>query len=318
LHTSKRIFDLLREFSPRVEPASIDEAYLAVEDDQPEVLGARVQLRMEEVIGLTASLGISESRCLAKVASSMRKPRGLTFLPLAKVEEVLWPLPVSTLPGVGAKTAARLAGFGLSTVGDLARSPEADLVRVLGMHAASLRRRARGEDSRRVVTPEEAPDAKSIGHERTLEQDEYDRSRLEALVCFLVQKVGRRARRYHMAGRRVVLKLRDRHFHTITRGRVLPAPVDADDVILRVAKDLLAETRFWERGVRLAGVSLQMLVDVADSRQLAFEFESKPQRALPVVDQIRTKHGESAIGLARALESERDPDEQRITFTPPR
>jgi DNA polymerase-4 len=179
----------------------------------------------------------------------------------------------------------------------------------------SLRKRARGEDVRRVVTPEEAPDAKSIGHEHTLEHDEYDLSRLEASLSFLVQKVGRRARRHGMAGRRVVVKLRDRSFHTITRGRVLSSPVDADDAIFRVARALLAATRVWERGVRLIGVSLELLARTDQARQLAFAFDARPARVLPVMDRIRTKHGEAAIGLGRALQTERDPAEQRITFT---
>ena len=317
LHTSKRIFELLRRFSARVEPASIDEAYVEVESEAPCDTGAAIQAAVESEIGLSCSLGVSESKYLAKVASAFEKPHGLTFMPRASVEEKLWPLPVSVLPGVGDKTAVRLAARGWRTVGDLARAPSGALELTLGALGESLRRRVHGRDRGRVTPPEEAPDAKSIGHEHTLEHDLYDRSQIEAMICFLVQKVGRRARRHGLAGRRLVLKLRDRRFQTITHGRMLSEPLDADTALFRVACDLLAETRFWERGVRLVGVNLQLLVHADRTRQLAFEF-AEAGRALPVVDSIRTKHGERAIGLARALETGRDPGVERITFRPPR
>lgn len=318
LHTSARIFELLRGFSPRLEPASVDEAYLEVESDDPRALGACIQERIEEDIGLTASLGISESKVLAKVGSSFKKPRGLTVLRRADVEEVLWPLPASVLPGVGEKTAARLALHGYRTVGDLGRASEAELVRRFGAHGASLRRRARGEDRGRVTPPEEAPDAKSIGHEHTLERDVYERSQLEALLCVLVQKVGRRARKHGLAGRRLLLKLRDRRFHTISHGRVLPRAVDADEDLFRIGCELLGETRFWERGVRLLGVSLQLLVP---ARQLELDLGPlRATRALPVVDALRSKYGARAVVLGRGLEAAegRGPHDPRISFTLPR
>jgi len=317
LHTSKRIFELLRQFSTKVEPASIDEAYLELETDDPVGVASRIQARIDSDIGLTASLGISESKYLAKIAAGFAKPRGLTFLPRSAAPEKLWPLPVAVLPGVGVKTAARLASHGWRTVGDLATAPAGALEHALGMRGASLRRRVHGLDRGRVTPPSEAPDAKSIGHEHTLEHDLYDRSAIEAMLSYLVQKVGRRARRHALAGRRLVLKLRDRHFHTITHGRMLAEPLDDDVALFRIAAELLGETRFWERGIRLVGVHLELLVHVDAVRQLTFDFAERG-RALPVVDSIRSKHGERAIGLARALATGRDPGAQRIAFAPPR
>jgi DNA polymerase-4 len=321
LSTSKRIFELLGTFSPRVEPASVDEAYVEIdapEDPRPE--GRRIQAHLESTLHLSASLGISDSKYLAKVASSFEKPRGLTFLPRRAVGEMLWPRPVSVLHGVGEKTTLRLAALGYATVGDLGRAPEGALERSLGALGGSLRRWATGSDARRVTPPEEAADAKSISHEHTLEEDLYDRSKVEALVSDLATRVGRRARRHGMTGRRVLLKLRDKRFETITHGRILPQAIDSDGELCRIGHELLAETRFWERGVRLLGVSLQLLVPSSAGRQLALDFDSPAALSLPVIDQIKTKYGEGAIGSARILDTGRDRRREapRISFNYPR
>jgi DNA polymerase-4 len=250
LHTSKRIFDLLGSFSPRVEPASVDEAYVEIEAADPQAEGRRIQAQIATTVQLSASLGISDSKYLAKVASSFEKPGGLTFLPRSAVREMLWPRPVSVLHGVGAKTESRLAALGYATVGDLGRAPEGALERSLGALGGALRRWSTGNDARRVTPPEEAADAKSISHEYTLE-DLYDRSKVEAMACIL-RRAGRRARR-HGSGRRVLL-LRDKRFETITQAFFPKRSIDGD--ITRIGHELLAETRFWERGVRLPGVSL--------------------------------------------------------------
>jgi DNA polymerase-4 len=314
VHTSKRIFEVLREFTPRVEPASVDEAYLDLDDGSGDdaatagaviaarSLGARIQAAIGERIGLGASLGVAATKFLAKMASGWEKPRGLTVVTRADVPVRLWPLPVVAMYGVGAKTEARLHRLGYVTVGDLARAPDGQLERQMGAYGALLARRARGDDGGRVVPPEEGPDARSIGCEQTLSRDESDRERIEALLAALATRVGRRARRHAFAGRRVVLKLRDPSFATITHGRVVPQPVDADADLVRIARELLAETRFWERGVRLLGVSLQQLVRTDHGRQLAFDF-SAINRALPAMDAIRSKYGEHAIAAARILEA---------------
>jgi DNA polymerase IV len=305
LHTARRIYAELGRFSPRVEPASIDEAYLEVETETPEALGAEIQAHLARTVELPASVGISESKFIAKVASSLCKPRGRTFLPRERLATLLWPLPVQVLPGVGAKTAAWLEAHGYRTVGDLAGTAEPVLERVLGGVGVSLCRRARGEDGGRVRPPEEAPDAKSIGHEHTLAVDCYDQSRLEALLCELAARVGRRARRHQMGGRRVVLKVRDRRFVSITHGRMVPEPVDADADLFAIACALLAETRCWSRGVRLVGLSLQQLVHLDQARQQVFEFAARPARALPALDQVQSKYGPAALVAARVLEAPR-------------
>ena len=305
LYTARAIFEELRGFSPRVEPASIDEAYIEVETSEPQHLGAQIQAHLASTVRLPASIGISESKYLAKVASSLQKPRGLTFLPRALVPELLWPLPVQVLPGVGAKTAAHLEALGFFTVGDLARTAEPALERVLGGVGVSLCRRARGEDGGRVTPPDEAPDAKSIGHEHTLAQDCFDRGRLEALLCELAGRVGRRARRHHLGGRRVVMKLRDPRFNTITRGRIVPEPVDADGDLFSIGCQLLAATQFWTRGVRLIGLALQQLMSLDQARQLAFDFAARDRRALPAMDAVQSKYGPAAIAPARVLEAPR-------------
>jgi DNA polymerase-4 len=308
LHTSVRLYRLLERFAPRVEPASIDEAYLDIETEgDVQELGRRIMASIESELGLTASLGISDSKYLAKVCSSFAKPRGLSVLMRAEVAEKLWGRPLEVLYGVGEKTAARLQGLGCRNVGDVARLPLPVLQVQLGIVGLALHDMVWGRDHWRVVTPRESPDAKSIGHEHTLHRDLFDRSRIEALLCGLAERVARRARRGGMAGRRVVLKLRDPRFFTITHGRVLPQAVDTAEEIFHSARQLLHETRFWERGVRLAGLSLQLLVRTEAARQIQFDFAASGQKKSPLVDRIRSKYGEHAIGLARSLEAGRRP-----------
>jgi len=303
LDTSRRIFAELETFTPRVEPASVDEAYVEVEADDPLDLGRRIQSHLDATVELSASLGISDSKYLAKVSSSFAKPHGMTVLRRCDVAAMLWPRPVDVLYGVGARTTARLQLLGLSTVGDVACAPPGVLERALGAHGESLRRRARGEDRWRVTPPDEAPDAKSIGHEHTLEKDLYEREAVETMLRYLCGKVGRRARKYHVAGRRVVLKLRDHEFHTIAHGRILPAAVDHDDDVYRIACELLGETCFWERGVRLVGVTLELLVPTGAGGQLTFDFDPRAARAQAVRDQITNKYGDRAVTPARVLEA---------------
>jgi DNA polymerase-4 len=275
---------------------------------------------IESELDLTASLGISDSKYLAKVCSSFAKPRGLTVLLRAEVATKLWPRPVDTLYGVGERTAERLRALGCESVGDVARTPVQVLKHAFGVYGETLHDLARGRDRWRVVTPREAADARSIGHRRTLSTDFHERSRIEAFLCNLAEKVARRARRYGLAGRRVVVTLRDPRFHTITHGRVLPEPVDSAEAIFAVACSLLGETRFWERGVRMVGITLQLLVPAQAARQLHFEFSARGERTSPVVDSIRSKYGEHAIGLARTLESGRRSRRgpRHVSFQPPR
>ncbi|HZL86648.1 MAG TPA: DNA polymerase IV [Candidatus Krumholzibacteria bacterium] len=306
LHTSVRLYRLLERFSPRVEPASVDEAYLEIATTgDVRAIGRRIMACIESELQLTASLGISDSKYLAKVCSAFDKPRGMTVLRRADVPQKLWPRPLDVLFGVGEKTALRLRALGCATVGDVARTPVSVLDRELGVVGVTLHAMACGQDRWRVVTPDEAVDARSIGHEHTLERDVYDRSAIEALLSELSERVARRARRASMAGRRVVLKLRDPRFFTITHGRVLPHALDTAEDVFAVARVLLEESRFWERGVRLVGISLQMLVPSDAARQLRFTFAGRADQKSPVVDRIRAKYGEHAIGLARSLEAGR-------------
>jgi DNA polymerase-4 len=306
VHTSVQLYRILREFSPRVEPASIDEAYVdALVHGDVTDFGRRIMRRIETQLGLTASLGISDSKYLAKVGSAFSKPRGLTMLMRSDVPLQLWPRPVSCLYGVGEKTREKLAHMGCTTVGDLARMPVTSLERRLGQPGVALWHRARGEDNWRIVTPNEAPDARSIGHEHTLHQDVYDRSRIEAVLCDLCERVSRRARRANMGGRRLVLKLRDPSFNTTTHGQMLPRLIDSAEDLFATARVLLQQTRFWRRGVRLLGVSLQKLSDTQAARQLCFDFDRRSQRTSPVVDSINRRYGDHAIGLGRSLEAKR-------------
>ena len=125
------------------------------------------------------------------------------------------------------------------------------------------------------------------------------------MLCDLCERVSRRARKAHMGGRRLVLKLRDPSFYTTTHGHTLPRLIDSAEDLFAVSRVLLRDTRFWRRGVRLLGVSLQRLADTRSMRQLCFDFDRRSQRTSPVVDRINRRYGDHAIGLARSLEAKR-------------
>lgn len=263
--TSDVVMALLRELSPLVEPASLDEAYvdLAAGDGHDlsvegvTEIGRRLKERIAAATGgVTGSVGIGTSKLMAKIGSDLQKPDGLVVVPPGRELDVLHPLPVTRLGGVGPATAERLHQVGVKTVGDLAAKSLADLVALAGRaHGSGLHALARAEDDRPVVADREA---KSVSHEETFERDLTDLDVLGREIDSMAARVGERLRKSSVSGRTVTVKLRRYDFTTLTRSQTLPQPTDDVRTIATTARRLLTEAG-TQGGLRLLGVGVSGL-----------------------------------------------------------
>jgi DNA polymerase-4 len=298
---SRQVMARLENLSPLVEQISIDEAFVDISGlGDPLSLARRLQSEVRDGIGLPCSIGIAASKLVAKIATEVGKksgpkgepPNALTLVPPGQEAAFLNPLPADMLWGVGPKTASKLAEKGIHTIGDIARRPEADLVRWFGENGRDLLRRARGQDDRPIETEREA---KSVSQETTFARDLRDDRELERTLRELSAQVGRRLRRDGLAGRTVRLKLRWPDFTSLTRQTSLSQPVDQDDEIFASALELLHAVRTPGRAVRLIGVGVSGLG--APLRQLGlWDVQGEKRRKLQeVVDELQEKYGRQAI-----------------------
>ncbi|MBM7806562.1 DNA polymerase-4 [Geodermatophilus bullaregiensis] len=280
--TSDVVMALLRELSPLVEPVSIDEAYvdlaagpgLDLSVDGVTALARGLKERIAAATGgVTGSVGIGSSKLMAKIASDLDKPDGLVVVPPGSELDVLHPLPVTRLGGVGPATAERLHQVGVKTVSDLARKSLPDLVALAGRaHGTGLYQLARAEDDRPVVAEREA---KSVSQEETFERDLTDLSRLNRLIDAMATRVGTRLRASALSGRTVTLKLRRYDFTTITRSQTLPQPTDDARQVASIARRLLVEAGTGG-GLRLLGVGVSGLSQYAQGDLFALDVEDAP------------------------------------------
>jgi DNA polymerase-4 len=309
---------ILRSYTPLVEPIALDEAFLDVEGARrlhgrgPDIAAAaREQVRSET--GLTASVGVATTKLVAKLASDLSKPDGLLVVAPGTELDLLHPLSVRRLWGVGPATERKLRALGVATVGDLAALPEETLVLTLGNAAGRhLHELAWNRDERPVVADQEV---KSIGHEETFPVDLHDHVALEHRLVGLADGVASRLRAAHVSARTVQLKVRFGDFKTVTRSRTLAEPTDLAGDLLRVARDLLRALDVAS-GIRLLGISGQQLVrrapTVADQGTLFADdaddregVEPPPgedrQAALErSVDEVRARFGAGAVGHGSA------------------
>ncbi|GGD19288.1 DNA polymerase IV [Nocardioides daphniae] len=265
--SSRLVMSALREVSPLVEPLSLDEAFvdLAAADlpdlslDTVTQVAEDLRARVHEVTGgLTATVGVASSKFMAKVASELDKPDGLTVVAPGTELELLWPMHVRVIPGVGPATVERLRRDGIHTVADLARASEEEVVRLLGKaHGHGLHRLAHGLDNRAVVPEREA---KSVSVEDTYSEDVTDRLLMEGLLARQAGTVARRLATARQSGRTVTIKVRLHDFTTLSRSSTLDSPTDDAQVIARTARRLLGEVD-TTGGVRLLGVGVSGLAD---------------------------------------------------------
>ncbi|HET6153251.1 MAG TPA: DNA polymerase IV [Marmoricola sp.] len=283
--TSRAVMELLRSISPLVEPLSLDEAFidLAASDlDDLSVAGVsrfgyELKERVAEVTGgLSGSVGIGTSKFIAKIASELDKPNGLVVVAPGMEQDLLRPMQVTVIPGVGPATAEQLRRIGVHTVAELEQISADELVRALGKaQGQGLYSLARAQDDRPVVAEREA---KSISVEDTYESDHVDRKILAALVERQAGKVTERLRKARMSGRTVTLKVRLHDFSTLTRSATLPGPTDDARTVSRVARTLLEELD-TSGGVRLLGVGVSGLADWIQDDLFSDSEDAEPETA---------------------------------------
>ena len=300
VEVSKQVFEILDEFTPLVEPLSIDEAFLDVTGSirlfgPPDQIAWNLKQRIREETQLVASVGVAPNKFLAKLASDIEKPDGLVVVPDDRVREFLDPIPISRLWGVGKATLPKIEALGVRTFGDLRRHAESELRGPFGETGEQFYRLVRGMDDRRVVPDREA---KSISHEVTFAIDVDDHDQLRAVLLEQLDHVGQRLRRNGRLARTVTLKIRTADFSTITRSKTLATATDVTDVLWSSTAELF---KTWSRGkvapVRLIGVGVSQLSTEKD-QQLALFGEEDVQRHRDLdrtIDQIRERYGDDAL-----------------------
>jgi DNA polymerase-4 len=306
---SHRVFGVLNRFSPQVEMASIDEAYVDMTGTErlhgPPLRAAHaLHEAMRAETRLNCSIGIGTSRLVAKISSDQAKPNGVLWVLPGQEVRFLAPLDVRKVPGVGKVTEKNLNALGIHKVGDLARFEEGFLESRFGKWGLALAGKAQGLDAGGWFDSEVGADteAKSISHEHTYREDTGDADVLEATLARLSEMVGRRLRENGLHARTLQLKLRYQNFSTITRAHTLARPTQVDTEIFEEIRALFQAN--WKRGekVRLLGVHAASFEDAGP--QLGLLGEDKHQRweqALAAADRLRDKYGESAVSLASGM-----------------
>jgi DNA polymerase-4 len=323
---SREVFEIFHEFTPLVEGLSLDEAFLDVTGSRtllgtPREMGVAIKARIRERTGLTASVGVSFNKLLAKMASDLKKPDGLCTIDPHEVDVVLDPLPIRRLFGIGPKTAPRLEECGIHTLGQLKAAPDAVLWPLFGKYTQNIRNRAAGIDERPVV-----PDwqEKQVSAEETFDTDLRKPAEMHAELAKLADRVGTRLRAKQLSSSTVVVKIRRRDFTTYTRSRSFSPATQDTGAILGIARELLdgwlAEQP--RAAVRLLGVGVGSLAEatqmdlfgqpVGDAAAPKSEATAAPANQMkvadragakldPTLDRIREKFGDAAVTRASGL-----------------
>ncbi len=305
---SQKVMAILNQLTPLVEQISIDEAFMDVSDlPQSSLEIARsLQADIDQKTGLPCSIGVATNKLTAKIATNIGKsthrastpPRAILAVPPGGEAAFLAPLPVRELWGVGPKMSARLVELGITTIGELAKMPDAWMVKQFGKWGYEMSQHARGIDDRPVEVVHEA---KSISQEVTFDRDIADRERLEDTLRELSSQVAYRLRQNNLTGATVRIKLRWPDFSTHTRQFTLPQPTDQDGIIFSTACQLFHS--LWQPGkaVRLLGVGTSGLADKVYQMTLWDGVNEKERRLLAALDALRQRYGEEAVQRGRTV-----------------
>ena len=298
---SKAMFDILRSYTDSVEPVSIDEGYVDVtelaEMHHPVALAEEIQQRMLSELDLPCSIGIAPNKFLAKTASDMKKPLGITILRKRDIQQILWPLPVIDMHGVGESTAAKFKRLDIESIGDLANANNGLLKEKMGKNALRLQKRANGIDDR-IVDPDSIYDTKSVGTSTTLPIDETDEAELKAVFKRLSQKVANRLEAKELSGPTVSIQTRSADWKNRTRSITLNNTVWKADDIFRNAWQLFM--KHWNgEALRLVGVTVSNVADKGDmTEQLSifnFQEHAKEEPLLELMSKLEAKFGKNVL-----------------------
>lgn len=306
---SGAIMKIMNQYTPLMEPLSLDEAFLDLSGSEKlfgpaEQIGREIVDRIRFELGLSASVGLAPNKFLAKLASDLEKPGGFVIITDDNMAEILEDLPIGRLWGVGPKTETQLLGMGIRTIGMLRRANPNLLIDRLGESGRQLYQLSLGRDDRQVETKE---DQKSVGHEITFQNDTDDRGFLAGVLLWLSEQVAGKLRRYNLKGRVITVKIRDLNFNTLTKRVTLIETTDFEEEIFREALRLAEEVKWGTKKVRLIGVSVSGFND-RKSQQLGLfdELNQKNDKDLKklhqTVDDLRERFGEDIILKGTSLQ----------------
>ncbi len=292
-----RIREVMQQFTPLVEPNSIDEAYLDMSGTEklfgtPYEAAKKIQQAIWDQVGVPCSVGIGATKIAAKMAADFQKPQGISTCWPEEVESKLYPLPVGTLNGVGSKTREKLSAMHILTIGDLARMEEYWLRPVLGKKAGEIIDKARGLGPDQV-DPDKMADNRSIGHSFTFDHDLTQRAELDRELYRLCVKTSLRIRKEGLVARTISVSIKNQDFTVTSHARTLQDGIDQTDEVFDHASVLLYE--LWKHEpVRLLGVSLEHLEQKGTSQLILFEDKDKEKLQM-TLDRLRDKFGEDSI-----------------------
>ena len=301
---SAEIMKILADYTPLVQVFSIDEAFLDISGSlglfgTPQRIAYLIKSRIKTRFGLTCSIGIAPNKLLAKLASEMKKPDGLTIIRPEAVPATLQNLPVGELCGIGRQTSRQLALLGITTCGELAAFPREILRRKFGIVGDQLLRMAQGIDDSPVIAAADEAQVKSIGHSTTLAQDLSDRSAIAVVLLQLAEMVGRRTRRHALAGRTLTLTVRYADFTTFTRQQKQLQPLTLSaDIYLAALK--IFDAIVLEQPVRLLGISLSGWDEAVQQLSL-FTGNEREMRLTAAMDSVNNKLGDFTVTFASLL-----------------
>jgi len=304
-YTSTRINEIFREFTPLVEAFSVDESWLDVTHSlsifgSAETIAYRIKARILHQFGLRCSIGHSPNKLLAKLASDMKKPDGLTVIAPENVARILEPMPIQELCGIGKKMQRHLNMMSIYTCGELGRCEEGRLTRKFGIVGRRLKQMGQGIDESPVIPFGEEDAVKSVGHSRTLDRDIDDPAEIRRFLLQLSEMVGSRARRYGVSGKTIHLYVRYADFFSSWgKQTTLKSYINRSDEIYRAAISIL-NTVALEQPVRLLGVSISGLKHQADQLPL-FEDERKKLWATQAMDTVNQRFGDMVVTLGSLL-----------------
>lgn len=306
---SRQVFAIFGEFTDVIEGLSLDEAFLDVTASgalfgSPATMASRIKARIREDTGLSASVGVAHNKLLAKLASEMDKPDGLTVIEPGQVQRILDPLPVGRLHGIGRKTAATLESQGLYTLGQLREAPESVLWPLFGRDTRRMRERAAGIDDRPVVSDVAE---QQVSCEETFETDVHDHAVLYGHLARLADRTAARLRARKLEAGLVSIKVRQRDFVTFTRQRTFTPATHETRLIVEVATALLA--RWFEEhprvAVRLLGVGVGQLAPAAQLDMFEAQESAAAGSIDTTLDRIREKFGQGAVKRGSSLDPAR-------------
>jgi DNA polymerase-4 len=310
---SLAMFDYLRTYTTIIQPVSIDEGYMDISEcyqlGTPLEIAQKIQKELMEKLKLPCSIGIAPNKFLAKMASDMKKPLGITVLRKRDVKHILWPLPVAEMHGVGAKTAEKLKPINILTIGDLAKGDPIQLKALLGINGERLKSKANGIDDRHV-DPDAIYEFKSIGNSTTLRADTTNEQEILQVLNSLAESVSRRLKRKESLARTIQLTIRYFDRKTITRSRKINNPIVESKDILKIILQLWK--KHWnEEPVRLLGITTQDLIEkTAAYKQLdlfSYEEDAKKEPLYQTIEKLKSKFGQEVIkkGLPAKTEESR-------------